>query len=507
MGNKANKEKRPNKAVALITYIIALIALLLGLFLPFGNMSGVEGTDAIWAFQIPQAINAIVPIEALNGVGPALTYSFKITLNGWIEGGFDLGALFTVLYALVALAGIIALFPAIVSAFSKKSKKNTALKAASFIEVVAFLFTSVFLFIQLTKFSAGILFVNASDYQWSWAMVAALGGTLLMLVFQNIFYRKGSGLLKFILFILSALVLLVGIYDLAVLIPELKEPLAQMTGDLGSGVYSQIIGIFPILMFFCGGKNDMFIAMPTLTEYIAEMDTLNAMLVILTFALAMVALINFLLDAMGMGKNTKKFMLVSNVIRFTFELLLAGAIIILSLVTEGQSIGIMGIVIAIIAAAELIINIFRLVAINAKRKKINKAVQQEKERAVEMQNAPVSAKPETANPELYAEPVIFHEEEEPVAPVADETQTVYSPIIYNGPMDEFIRTLSTEQKVEFSKVFLERQCGNLNFIPDYAVSGSNDKFFTSIFIYFARLRNLVSDGLLNKMYEYKNLMD
>jgi len=87
MGNKANKEKRPNKAVALITYIIALIALLLGLFLPFGNMSGVEGTDAIWAFQIPQAINAIVPIEALNGVGPALTYSFKITLNGWIEGG------------------------------------------------------------------------------------------------------------------------------------------------------------------------------------------------------------------------------------------------------------------------------------------------------------------------------------------------------------------------------------------------------------------------------------
>ena len=26
MGNKANKEKRPNKAVALITYIIALIA-------------------------------------------------------------------------------------------------------------------------------------------------------------------------------------------------------------------------------------------------------------------------------------------------------------------------------------------------------------------------------------------------------------------------------------------------------------------------------------------------
>ena len=74
-------------------------------------------------------------------------------------------------------------------------------------------------------------------------------------------------------------------------------------------------------------------------------------------------------------------------------------------------------------------------------------------------------------------------------------------------MDEFIRTLSTEQKVEFSKVFLERQCGNLNFIPDYSVSGNNDKFFTSIFIYFVRLRNLVSDGLLNKMYEYKNLMD
>ena len=58
----------------------------------------------------------------------------------------------------------------------------------------------------------------------------------------------------FLLFLLNALTI-AG--KRAVLIPELKEPLAEMTGDLGSGVYSQIIGIFPILMFFCGGKNDI----------------------------------------------------------------------------------------------------------------------------------------------------------------------------------------------------------------------------------------------------------
>lgn len=496
MGNQNKTEKRPHKLVALITYIIALVALLLGLFLPFCNIAGVEGTDAIWAFQLPQALNAIVPIEGLDGVGAKLTYSFPVTFNGLIEGGFDLGALFTLLYALTVLAGLCALVPAIVNTFSKKSRKNTALKAASVIEVLAFLFTSIFVFIQLTKFSFG----DIEGYQWSWALLAAFGGTLLMLIVQAIFYRKGSGLIKFLLFVLSTLAVLLCVYDLGVLIPALKPSLDKMTGDLGSGLYSQLIGIAPVVMFFCGGT---FMSSITLTQAIELLDPIDATLFIFAFIVSFVALVNFLLDTMGMGKNTKKFMLISNVVRFSLQLALAIVVIVLPFFTENATLGIMAIVLAVLSVASLIINIFRLVALNAKRKKIHKAVQEEKEKAIKEANG--EAQPATQDP-VYDEPVIYHEPEE--APVfAEEPQAVYNPIIYNGPIDEFIKTLSTEQKVEFSRVFLERQNGNLNYIPNYNVGGKNDKFFNSVFIYFARLRNIISDGVINKMYEYKNLMD
>ena len=192
MENKQETKKMPNKVVALVTYIIALVALLLGLFLPWGAISQIgdvviDGTDkAIWAFQWPDALSKAIPVEALvellkvDGavVGNAFTYSLPITLNGVIEGGYDLGALFTLLYALVVLAGIVALIPAIISTFSKKSKLNIALNAASFIEVVAFLFVSFFVFIQLSNFTLySPELLELAHYQWSWPLLGAFGGT------------------------------------------------------------------------------------------------------------------------------------------------------------------------------------------------------------------------------------------------------------------------------------------------------------------------------------------
>ena len=43
-------------------------------------------------------------------------------------------------------------------------------------------------------------------------------------------------------------------------------------------------------------------------------------------------------------------------------------------------------------------------------------------------------------------------------------------------------------------------------IPDYKVGGDNKKFFSVAFIYLGRIRGLVSDGLLNKMYKELNLL-
>jgi len=517
MGNKKESNKTPNKVVALVTYIIVLIALLLGLFLPYGTDPKLNGTaDAIWAFQLPQALKAAVPVQAfwnlIGDVGNTFTYSLPITINGLIPtdeklmpAGYDFGALCTVLYALVVLAGIIALVPAIVNTFSKKSKKNTALNAASFIEVVAFLFVSVFVFIQLTAFT-----LHATEnYQWSWPLIGAFGGTFIMLVIQSIFYKKGSGVFKFILLLLSTIALLFAVYDAGAIIPPLKEPLQNLqeqTGSFGGGMYSSMVGILPVLMFFCGvAEPDLLNGeIPTITKYIEGMSAISQTLVIFALILALLALINFLLDAMGLGKVTKRYMLISNVIRYSLTLAVAAVVIVLPFFIEDESAGLMGIVIAALSLASLILNIIRLVRFNRKLAKVNKAVEAEKAQANEVianeqpAEAPVV---EEEKPFVYVPPTFAKEEE-----TTDEEPQVYNPVIYNGPVDEFIKTLSNDQKVEFSRVFLERQCGNLSFVPDYIVSGNNDRFFNSVFIYFGRLRGIVSDGLFNKMYEYGNLM-
>ncbi len=520
MGDKKNSIKRPNKIVALITYIIALIALLLGLFLPYGTNPELNGTtDAIWAFQLPDALSKAVPVEAFvnllkdaegNILGAPFAYSLPITLNGVIEGGYDLGALFTVLYALVVLAGIIALIPAIVSTFSKKSNKNTALSAASFIEVVAFLFVSIFVFIQLTSFTLTSADVLASYYQWSYPLLGAFGGTFLMLVVQSIFYKKGSGVFKFILLLLSTLALMLVVYDVGAIITALNDPLNELIG-ITEGLFdgrlyysvalgTSVIGILPVLMLFCGTGG---LGLPTFTDTLYAMPTaIQQTLFTCTLILALFALINFLLDAMGLGKTTKRYMLVSNIVRYTLTLVAAALVIILPFFIESATTGLMSIVIAVLALASLLLNIIRLVRFDKKRKKINKAVAAEMtaNKAIDDEQPKEETVEEEEKPFVYVAPTFTEEE------TVEEEPQVYNPIIYNGPVDEFIKTLSTEQKVEFSRVFLERQCGNLSYIPDYVVGGNNDRFFNNVFIYFSRLRNIVSDGLFNKMYEYGNLM-
>jgi hypothetical protein len=504
MANKNQTGKRPNKVFALVTYIVALVALLLGMFLPFGNKVGSEGIQAMWACQLPAALAEAFPVPALKelvaGIGVEFTYSLPVTFNGWLPESYDLGALFTVLYALVVLAGIIALIPAIVSTCRKKSTKNTALKAASFIEVIAFIFLAVFLFIQLSRLSLG-----AEGYQWSWALVTAFGGTFVMLVIQSIVYKKMSGVMKFFLLLLSTLALMITVYDVAAIIPALAEPLDKLytatSGTFGGGMYSSRVGITPVLWFFCGGTQFGAETLPTLSEKLAELTAIEQTLVISAFILAVLALLNFLLDAMGLGKETKRFMLVSNVVRYTLTLVVAALVIILPIFIEGQSVGLMGVVFAVLTLVALLLNIFRL--INAPKKA--KKAKSKKEKTVKVE-APVVAVIDDEQP-VEEEPIVYvPEKHEQPAALANEEPQVYNPVIYNGPVDDFIKTLPTELKVEFSRVFLERQCGNLGFIPDYKVGGNNDRFFNNVFIYFARLRNAVSDELINKMYEFGNLM-
>ena len=73
-------------------------------------------------------------------------------------------------------------------------------------------------------------------------------------------------------------------------------------------------------------------------------------------------------------------------------------------------------------------------------------------------------------------------------------------------MDEFMRKLTNDEKIEFAMTFIEKSKGNIGNIPEYVIGGNNRLFFSSVFIYLGRIRGLISDGLLNKMYKELNML-
>lgn len=94
--------------------------------------------------------------------------------------------------------------------------------------------------------------------------------------------------------------------------------------------------------------------------------------------------------------------------------------------------------------------------------------------------------------------------EQPVPEKEPEPEKPVVKTVYNGPIDSFIRKLSDEEKVEFAHVFFERSENRLSNIPEYAVGGNNSRFFSAVFIYYPHVRKLVSDGLMQKLYEEIN---
>ena len=84
------------------------------------------------------------------------------------------------------------------------------------------------------------------------------------------------------------------------------------------------------------------------------------------------------------------------------------------------------------------------------------------------------------------------------APFA-EAQASYVP-------DAFINGLTAAERDEFNKLFISRIYGENKRLPAYIIGGDNREFFTKVFVFMGRYRNVISDGLLEKIYEYSNLI-
>jgi len=509
--------KKPAKWVALVTYAIALLCLLAGLLVPLAPVS-LKGNFVANNMLIMQAFAALGAFGLNIPFAPdtfVYSYAGDVKLFGAIPA-FDIGAVLVLLYVLVCVAALIGLIPVIAS----KKHSPTALKTASVIEVLGAIVAGLLVLVQLGQFAVGV----SSWQSWAFAPVIAFGGCVLMLFIQSVAYRKGSGVIKFILLLLSV----VAVFS-AVFANVANAQLGKITGNLPaflkdyslySGADGAVFGANILSALFAGSFGTLLSAAAGLEKA----------LLIIVLVLSLLVIINAVLDLMGLGKTTKKFMLIANLVRYILELVLVILFIVFALVlkNKGITLGVFGYVLALAALLQFIINLIRLLTFKPakKRKPAEKPVTSETETEEEpvvdkkaQKRAAKEAKKaeKAAKKSAVAEPV----EETPaeteetaaaeaeVAPIVQKNTdpTVYNvEPMYNGPVDDFIKKLTNAERIEFAYCFLEKNIVLPN-VPDYIVGGNNSKFFASVFIYYARIHDRVSDGLMNKLYEQGNMMN
>lgn len=499
----ANTNQKSHKAAALITYAITLVCLLAGWFLPLVG-TGFE-VENMLALQLPDVLNQTFKLQL--DMGNPFLYSFPIELFG-VTPEFDLGAWLVLLYAFITVIALICLIPAIAGS----GEKRTSMNAAFFAEALSVFVLGILILIEIQKLQA--LTSEGYDNLWSWNLTIAFGGTLLMTIVQRIVCSKGSGFVKTLLFLLSAAAVLFAVFPIQYIFTGLADPLSKLAGDkLAVGIYgAEGVSVSLIEMVTCFFHSNFF------ADYFPTVDGMkNQAMDVFLLILGLMVLINFMLDMLGIAKKTNKFMLVCNQIRYVIELLALIGVIIMVFVV-GYDFGLMLILLAVIAVVQYVINLVRLIKYG-KAKALAAAASESADYPyydeLEDEGATANAATAEALPEPAAVAPVAASEPYVAAPVPAPAATVVEPTtvvetrnviynvqtIYNGPTDSFINKLNNNERIEFAKVFLERSQGNLNVIPNYNVGGENSKFFSCVIIYYSRIRDLISDGLMNKLYQ------
>ncbi|MCD8285906.1 MAG: hypothetical protein LUD50_01585 [Clostridia bacterium] len=396
---------------------------------------------------------------------------------------------------------------------------------------------------------------------------------------QRCIASKGSGVVKFILFILSLAAVIIAFFDVSKIFSSgaatVSDAAEETASTIAAGFYggSGAEGLTALSYF-------IFYASGSVSALLDGLSTAGWAFYIGSMILAIMLLLNCFLDLMGIYKKTNKFMLVVNQIRYIIELLAVILCVIMVIIDVDIDFGVMLIVCIILAVVSYVINLARLIKFNKDKKKEAAAAQAEAEAAEEQQKEetintynypypeydgtgtpypeysgtgaadindhygysyypPIDTPPYSYTPSSSAQQASQNTAFAPYAPVATvsaaqpkaqaqpavqaaaaaaqpSVQAAAQPAyaaqpqqapeilynlhtLYNGPTDSFIAKLSTDEKVEFARVFLERNAGALPFIPAYKVGGNNAKFFSAVIIYYPRIRNLISFGLLDKL--------
>lgn len=226
------RKAKKKKTATVITYIIAFLCLVAGFLAPFYGKAGQSDVQsAMLVRYVPDAINvalgAFLATKLIPVGGWFLSYplsdsnapAFKVYINGTIE--IDVYAWLIAIYAVITVLAFILLFPVI---FGKRMK-GTSRRCAFVAETLALIFLGVFVVTQAVNYKGG-------DW-YNFNVLIAFGGVLLMTMIQSIMNKGCTGTAKVILFLLSAVSLML-LLDVTLFIPAIKGALSSLSSTIAS---------------------------------------------------------------------------------------------------------------------------------------------------------------------------------------------------------------------------------------------------------------------------------
>ncbi len=541
---KEKKRNKTRKVIATTTYFIAVLCLLAGLFAPLYMCSEIVPVKDRMMFKyLPYLFNAMCGKEIIKIKAGGYFYTAPV------PGKFNFSAFIGVLYAVVCVVSLIMLIPVLLG----RKKKNTSANCALGVEVFAMLVTLTY--IAYTTYNiVSIGAVIWTDYNF----LLAFGGVLLMALIQTIASKGGLGVSKVIGLVLSVLGV-IALLDITMFIPKLAEPFGKLSSSVKSGdVAAFINGAEGGHLLGVHGINYL-VSMKETIELFKMLAQAGAagiyeiIVIILLIIVALFTVLNLLFDVIGLstGKKYNKdrspcanrasntFALVRYIVTFVF----AVAIVVFTFASKelGMRTGIYLWLLLILLLLSVVNAAIRTAKDNARVKRGAVAPTEDAQQRLVIADPAFSAQPETAVAEpvaeetpvtpvapvyvpetVYAEPEYVSPDympegyvaqpvesapiaeplsaplEAPAEPAEPAAPTVY---IYGGATDEFMETLTDNEKVEFVELFIKKSKGTVNGVPDYEIDGDNSDFFPAVFVHINRYRNIVSDALMTKMYK------
>ena len=552
---KEAKKLKAKKATILSTYFITVLCLLAGLLVPlFRSGTSFDGepikpVQMMLLKYIPLMINYVTSFVIKKEFVP--TEKLPAWFEREVPAGTDTFLSFIcVLYALVCVIALLMFIPVCLGS----KKKNTSANSALAVEILTLLLT-------ITYIAYNTYFMvksgNTENIKWhDYNFFIPFGGALLMAIAQTVSSKGSIGVSKVIAVLLSAIGV-VALCDLTLFIPSLKTPLSQFSNKVHCG--EQIGFLFGLenpagskTILGIDGLNILLTIKTSWGSFIStpgsngKPDVFKIIIYILLIAVSLFTLLNLVIDIIGLGtsKKFKKGVPCANsgsntfaLVRYILTLIVAAAIICLemfvpSLKEAGVKVGIYLYVLVAILFISLINAIIRTACANARVRKYNAANKQpEPAQSVIIQDPAFVAAPETAVAEaqpVYQQPVYQPAEEYVAEP--EYVPADYSPMLdseplpvaeplsapleepaepaeptpiyyYGGDTDEFMDTLTDNEKVEFVEMFVKRSKGEVKGVPAYSINADNSDFFPAVFIHINRYRNIVSDALMTKMYK------